>query len=189
MLITHSYLGTVGGPYRYLFYLLLEDYIQEQNGLLRGYLERFARQLKDQGVLIRPFLGDIDRTKQEILGKAWPSDEEIMRTPSLLMIDRSFSDFDPRQHPWIHVLLGDREVQRSDDILQNIADLITDISKANENIFEKVSTILSEEVSVSDISKVFEAKPGIFGFSIDLMKARELFKRIRLQTPGSYRSQ
>ena len=177
MLITHSYLCEVGGPHRCLFYLLLEDYIEEQNKL-SGYLERFARGLKDQGVLVRPFLGDIDRTRQEILGKAWPSDKEIMRTPSLLMIDRAFSDFDPKQHPWIHVLLGDREVQHPDDILQDIAHLITDISKANENIFEKVSAILPKEVSVSDISEVFEAKPGIFGFSIDLMKAMKLCKRL-----------
>src|SRR3989304_3847064 len=88
MFITHSYLGTTRGPYRCLFFLLLEDYIEAQTQFVRDLdldLERFARRFGDTGAVVRPFIGDIESTRQQVLGKRWSDRQrsEIYKTPSL----------------------------------------------------------------------------------------------------------
>src|SRR5438046_703935 len=92
MLITHSYLGVSRGEHRCLFFLLLEDYIQEQTQFFRElalYLEKFARDLGGEGGIVRPFSGDIDQARRDVLEKNWTEQEaeEIGKTPGLLMIN------------------------------------------------------------------------------------------------------
>lgn len=95
MFITHSYLGTIRGPYRCLFFLLLEDYIQAQSQFVRELdleLERFARNLGDSAPLVKSFTGDIDTTRSHVLDKSWNRDQsqEIVKTPGMLMINEDF---------------------------------------------------------------------------------------------------
>lgn len=78
MLVTQSYLGTAPGKYRCLFFLLLEDYIEERTQPmqeLNQLLERFARNLKSSGALVRPFTGDIEQTGREIQRKHWTAEQ------------------------------------------------------------------------------------------------------------------
>lgn len=69
MHITHSYIGSVQGNSRYSFYLLYEDYIEAQSEFAQDFdllLERFARNIGHSGVVVRPFLGDVEATKSHI---------------------------------------------------------------------------------------------------------------------------
>ncbi len=78
MHITHSFIGTIRKPYRCLFFLLLEDYIEAQTHFARELdlnLERFARNLGDSAALVRPFTGDIDTVRQQVLDKQWSEAE------------------------------------------------------------------------------------------------------------------
>ena len=78
MHITHSYIGQIKKPYRCLFFLLLEDYIEAQTHFAREldlHLERFARKLRDSAALVRPFAGDIETVRQQVLEKAWSEKE------------------------------------------------------------------------------------------------------------------
>ena len=87
MHITHSYMGAIKRPYRCLFFLLLEDYIEAQTQFaneLDLHLERFARNLGDKAALVRTFMGDIDTVRQEIEDKQWSEKEleEVRHTPA-----------------------------------------------------------------------------------------------------------
>ncbi|WP_431066696.1 hypothetical protein [Methylotuvimicrobium sp.] len=72
MWITHSYVGTTRNGVRCLFFLLLEDYIEEQTQFARELNlepERFARNLDAFGAVVRPFGGDIEYARTGVLDK------------------------------------------------------------------------------------------------------------------------
>lgn len=176
MFITHSYLGTTKGPYRCLFFLLLEDYIEAQTQFVRELdleLERFARRLGDAAAVVRPFTGDIESTRQQVLDKQRSESQkgEIYKTPSLLMINEDFGLFDPRLHPWIQLHLGQRlqrGVEGVREFRSTLDKLAAAVLQSDEDIFEAAHDLV-DVIRPSDVAKVFEAKPGIFGFSIDLI--------------------
>lgn len=188
MFITHSYLGAAMGNFRCLFFLLIEDYIEEQTQFMRElylYLEKFARDLKEAAPLWRPFRGDIETTRDEFLRKNWGFQQrhEIEKTPAILMINVDFIEFDPQIHPWFHFSFGDRlreglpGAYKVGEILNQLAEIVKD---SEVDIFQSANR-LKYDIEFSDAVRVFEAKPGIFGFSIDLIKGAELlltaFKR------------
>lgn len=185
MWITHSYVGTTKNGVRCLFFMLLEDYFEEQTQFARELnleLERFARNLGDSAAVVRPFSGDIEQTRQGVLDKNWTPEEfeEIEKTPSLLMISTDFDEFDPQEHPWVLFNLGSRIYEgvpgayRFRDPLAAITDAV-----ANEDVdpFE-VAHRAQHEIEALDALKVFEAKPGLFGFSVDLVKAGEVVAKV-----------
>jgi hypothetical protein len=185
MYVTHSYLGTTKGRFRCQFFLLLEDYIQAQSQFVRELdlsLERFARNMKDSGVLVRPFAGDIENTKSDVLEKPWSDGErkEICRTPGLLMIDVDFDKFDPRKNCWLHFCFGARMVEgipATYHFGEALSKLATAVCEANTNVFHAANAII-RDVRFADAAKVFEAKPGIFGFSVDLVKGGEFLENL-----------
>lgn len=180
MFVTHSYLGAAIGDFRCLFFLLIEDYIEEQTEFMKGleiYLEKFARDLKEAAPLWRPFRGDIERTRDELFSKNWGEREryEIQKTPAILMINVDFREFDPQIHPWFHLSLGRRQgplpaVHEVGAMLSALANIV---GKSDQDIFEAAAR-LKNEIRLLDVTGVFEAKPGIFGFSIDLKKGTDL---------------
>ena len=186
MWITHSYIGTMRGNMRCLFFLLYEDYIQAQQTLVQGLdreLERFARNLRDRGAIVRPFLGDIDKVRSHILAKNWSEKQrhELNKTPSLLMINVDFDEFNPQEHPWLLIHFGERitefwkvTIYRVERILSQIAESIND---DNIDPFEAARKAYYE-IQPTDAMEVFEMKPGIFGFSIDLRRGAEFLRRI-----------
>lgn len=105
VITTESFtLGGIVGKRRYLFFALFQDY----NDLARGfvqefnvYLERLARDMGPDGAVVRPFLGDIERTRDDVQSKEWTWEEwgEVERAPSLLVISKDFADFSPRADP------------------------------------------------------------------------------------------
>jgi len=140
MFITHSYPGTTRGHYRCLFFLLLEDYIQTQSQFVRELdleLERFTRNLGDSVPLIKSFAGDIDATRSHVLDKSWNREQrqEIVKTPGMLMINEDFDVFDPREHPWIYLYLGEKMYEgvpsayRVGELLNELALVVRDTDK------------------------------------------------------------
>jgi hypothetical protein len=189
MFITHSYLGAALGNFRCLFFLLIEDYIEEQTQFMKElylYIEKFARDLKESAPLWRPFKGDIETIRDEFLRKDWPFHQrhEVEKTPAVLMINVDFKEFDPQIHPWFHFNFGDRfreglpGAYKVGDILNRLAEIVRD---SEQDIFQSAN-LLKNEIKLSDAARVFEAKPGIMGFSIDLIKSSDLvlkaFKRL-----------
>ncbi len=145
MVITHTYLSATSGRYSYLFFLLLRDDVEEElefSKRLMASLERFARNLKSEAALVRPFTPDIQATRGQVLDKPWSdrAEREILKTPSLLMIDRDFDEFDPNVHSWLHIRipLQEREAE-TDRLLTALASLI--ISGPHDDIFRRAHSI------------------------------------------------
>lgn len=191
MYITHSYLGTSVGSFRCLFFLLLEDYIEAQSQFVRDLdleLERFARNLGDSSAVVRPFAGDIDSTRSQVLQKEWTNraKREITKTPGILMINVDFDDFDPNEHPWMYLHLGERiagerlmliramDTVKVRELLSELTEVIKDTEK---DIFEEAHK-LRYQLTMEDVASAIEAKPGIFGFSIDLIKGQQILQQI-----------
>ncbi len=162
MFVTHSYLGAVIGDFRCLFFLLIEDYIEEQTQFMKEldlYLEKFARDLKEAAPLWRPFKGDIERTRDEFLRKNWGARErhEIERTPAILMINVDFRDFDPQVHPWFHLSFGERfrndlpSVREVADMLNALAKIVRD---SDQDVFEAANR-LKNDIKLSDATSDF----------------------------------
>lgn len=181
MHITHSYIGQTVGRFRCQFFLIFEDYVETQTELIRElepYLERFARNLGDKGAVVRPFIGDIEAVREHVLNKNWSHDELALvgTTPGLLMINVDFDEFDPREHPWVHIGLwsndpsGRIQAKEVRGILERLVRIVT---KSDKNIFTEAAAAKTE-ISASEVASVFEAKPEIFGFSVDLIKAAGL---------------
>lgn len=185
MFITHSYIGQTVGKFRCLFFLVFEDYVETQTELvkeLEPYLERFARNLKDKGAIVRPFIGDIETVRDHVLNKNWTNDELALvgTTPGLLMINVDFDEFNPREHPWVHIGLWSKDPSgriQVAEVQRILEDLVNIVTKSDKDIFTEAATA-KNEISVSDVASVFEAKPGIFGFSVDLIKAARFISKL-----------
>ena len=181
MYITSTYVGTSRGHYRYLFFLLLRDYIQEEHELSRqmdASLERFARDIGSAAALVRPFPGDIEATQQDVLRKPWPptAKQEIQTTPSLLMIDREFDAFDPREHPWLQIripLQGREDETRT--ILERLAILVT--SDLDDDVFRRARDLVQGQAR-PDLRKIIGLRPGVFGVSVDLWALWDVLMRV-----------
>lgn len=177
MIITHSFVGTVQGRYRYLFFLIVSDSFELQSSFtheLMLLLERFDRNLEGHGAIVRPFVDDIHDATFHLMQKPWPGNEinYLANTPGLLMINTSFDDFDPRIHPWLHVHFGHRYEEGlpgASAFRKPLAQLVELVKHSEEDVFQQAHSVMSE-FQLSDVGSIFEAKPGIFGFSIDLKK-------------------
>ncbi len=163
MWITHSYLGTTRGRMRCLFFLLYEDYIEAQTQFARELdleLERFARNLGDRGAVVRPFLGDIDKTRSHILDKPWDDRQrqELYNTPSLLMINVDFDEFDPLKYPWFLLHLGnkmyEREIGGAYKFRRVFEQLAEAVNNADVDPF-KIAREAYYEIHPSDAVKIF----------------------------------
>lgn len=191
MYITHSYIGTIREPYRCLFFLLIEDYIEAQTKFARDldlYLERFSRRVGNSAALVRPFVGDIETVRQQVLEMPWSDRElqEIRKTPALLMIDQDFDSFDPREHPWMVINFGRRktEIVPEASLFENTFDeLIKVVLDANEDFFTAAHN-LKYEIKGTEFAEIFEAKPGLFGFSINLYYAGAILQKIYARMRG-----
>ncbi|MCO6451392.1 MAG: hypothetical protein J5I90_11455 [Caldilineales bacterium] len=189
MHITHSYKGSVQGSFRYSFFVLYEDYIQAQSSFSSDFdlmLERFARNMRDEGVVVRPFLGDVEKAKSDVLTKNWSPKhlKELEKTPGLLVINKDFDEFDPQEHQWLYLNFGGRvydspvRVDEYQDILASLAEIVSD----PESDFFRDAVPVVRQLKIESFAEIFEAKPGIFGFSVDLKKSaiilREMFECI-----------
>jgi hypothetical protein len=180
VLITSAFAGKIIGSYRYLFLVLYEDYtdfgrafITEFNNV---YLERLARGLKSHGAVIAPFLGDVERTRDEVMSKDWTIEEwrQVSQVPALLVISKNFDDFSPRSDPWVIFHFGEEQYGSSaglaelDKTLKAIAASVGDSDSSHQTLYQIARNITNER---PDLGLAFSLQPNIFGFSIDLIKA------------------
>src|SRR5690349_16837494 len=180
MLMTSAFAGKIIGSYRYLFLVLYEDYTDFGRGFIAEfnnvYLERLARNLKDRGAVITPFLGDIERTREEVMSKNWTDQEfrQVSQVPSLLVISKDFDDFSPRSDPWVIFHFGEEHyggpsgLAELDKTLKAIASSVTSTSEGHRTLYQIARQVTRER---PDLGLAFAVQPNIFGFSIDLIKA------------------
>lgn len=185
--MTSAFAGKIIGSYQYLFLVLYEDYTDFGRGFIAEfnnvYLERLARRLGGRGAVIAPFLGDIERTREEVMSKAWTDREfgEVSQVPALLVISKDFDDFSPRSDPWVIFHFGEEQYGSSaglaelDKTLKAIAASVLSSEKGHESLYQIARNITSER---PDLGLAFSLQPNIFGFSIDLLKAGSYLRHL-----------
>lgn len=178
MWVTTTYVGTERGEMNYLFLLLTETYVEAQKRItdsLSPLLTEFARNLGDQGALVRPFPGDEKTTLGNAIDKGWSQDQIMqMRSdlPALLIIDVDFDQFDPKRSNFFYVSLrdsmndyGDVEVFKVKELLDMLVEACQD-----SNLFQAAKDYIANRDSQAMWDAV-EMKPEFMGFSFDLKKA------------------
>jgi hypothetical protein len=178
MYIRSSYRGTTVGRERYLFFVLYEDYNDLGRSFIREfddvYVSRLARRLGDGGAVVTAFPADIETARAHVLEKEWTPVElaEVKKVPSLLVIDVDFDDFSPRTDPWLLLHFGERAYGGSQglDELRDTIEAIADAAIAGDPD-ELFAVARAMTQAHPDLTKVFEARPGMFGFSINLIEA------------------
>lgn len=191
MFITNSYLGDSHGKYKYLFYILYQDYNDTQMSFMKdidNLLTSFARNLGKDSAVVKPFVDDIGHTRQEILDKKWTEDaqHEIMNTPGMLMLNVDLAHFSPVENSWFYFHFGSRADERGLphvvrlDTIEKATDVFRQlevfVNASDVDIFEEAKQMRTSRTS--EALGIFEAKPGVFGFSIDLIKGFEFIKSI-----------
>lgn len=147
--------------------------MQEFNNV---YLQRLARDLRDQGAVIQPFLGDIETTRSHVLAKPWTDDElrEVTRVPSLLVISKDFDDFSPRSDPWLILHFGQGRyggpegLAELDETIRSITEAVTDLDAEPQELYKIARDMTREH---SNLGLAFSVQPGIFGVSVDIIEA------------------
>jgi hypothetical protein len=187
MYVTHRYLGIQRGRLKYLFLLLTEDYIEENRtirGNLRPLLENFGRTLAGHGAVVLPFRGTEDDNLGDILKKGEWNQEQVrwMRDnlPGILIINCDVSDFNPEKDPFIIVSIRQSLDDYGNVKVFEIAELLKFLAEnaADENLFANSPPELLA-MQRADLWSIVEAKPGIYGFGIDLASALGWLKNRR----------
>lgn len=182
--ITHSYVGTSIGRYRYLFFLLYMDYIELQTEFVRSLnleLERLARNLGTEGAVVAPFPGDVETTRSHVLDKDWTENErlQIMGTPAMLIIDSDFDTFSPRSDPWVLLRFDEalRSGSPSTGEIRSTLEAVTEVANDPNAGFRELFDLVREYEALGEEEvEIFHARPGVFGFSIDLKAVGNRFK-------------
>ena len=174
-------------PFPLPFFALYEDYndygrsfVQEFNNV---YLQRLARDLRDQGAVIQPFLADIETTRSHVLAKDWTDDErrEITRAPSLLVISKDFDYFSPRSDPWLLLHFGERRyggpegLAELDETIRSITEAATKVDAEPGELYRVAREVTKER---PDLALAFSVQFGIFGVSIDIIQAGRYFRTL-----------
>lgn len=185
MYVTTRYIGTERGKMNYLFLLLTEDYIEENQRIAEGLvplLTRFAEEVGDKGVLVKPFRGKEEETLGDALRKKW-TEQQIKQMrgdlPAILVIDKDFDEFEPIHSNYIYISLR----ESMDDFgnvrvfqLQELLSLLATACKS-PSLFVLAREYLNKQNNKS-LWEATELKPEFFGFSFDLKKGIEFLKRM-----------
>jgi hypothetical protein len=123
-----TFLNVGGPPYRYTFLLVVwNDYADAVRDELNRQAEAFGADLGEEGLFVQPYPQRMYETAGEVVDKSWPDDLarrlEGDADPVLLVLDREFDAFDPREHGyaliWLSEYHGDPQAIRP--VLQTLA--------------------------------------------------------------------
>jgi hypothetical protein len=131
--------------------------------------------------VVRPFLGDVERTRGDVLEKEWTPSElrQIKRTPALLLITHDFADFSPRRDPWVVFVFDQRRygdnvgLAELGDALRTSAGMAVDEDSGLGDLLSLAKRLATDR---PPWASVFELKPGVYGASIDVLAAGAIIR-------------
>jgi hypothetical protein len=177
-----STLLNVGGPpYKYTYLLVvLTGYANKVKDELNQQAKPFGADLGPQGLFVQPFPERAESIAEEVREKPWPA--EIKRRLdnsqlAMLVLDREFASFDPREHAYVVIWLDDYHGEQLDDIrplLQTLAKKTRDgedvLAYLQDTAKRAVERERLEQATGAGarLASYVELKPNIFGVGIDL---------------------
>lgn len=168
----------------YWAYLLIDEYFSAETTRgkdLQQAIMIFDRKVSDKIRIKLPHLGHEERFHRDILSVRWNSDEkeELLKTPGLLLTERSWRSFDPRLHPWVYINLRDFLDQSGHILLPKLRDFLSRLASAinsDKKILKELETYIATE-TVKESTRIFELKPNFFGIGIDVKEMVRFLKK------------
>lgn len=179
-----SFLEVGGPPYRYTIFLVVrtiyEDAVRDE---LNHQAEAFAADMGGKGFYARAFAHRIEQTHDEVTNREWPEElAERFRDdpdPVLLVLDRTLSEFNPREHSyaliWVSDFRGDPhairpalqilalKIRSGDDVIE----YLRGVAERSQREARKEKAARAGEL-VARFASYLEIKPSFLGLSIDL---------------------
>lgn len=167
----------VSDEYQYWMYLVINAYLEDFASIdpLIKLLRNFGKDLQDKALISLPLKGAYAKTRREVLNLPWSYKiwGELDRTsnPYLLITCTPLANFYPAIDKYIimHFPEAISNVAQYIELLNEIAEEI----KADNDIFKWKQRKARQRIAGSTLKRVLEsieAKPGMFGFSVDLKK-------------------
>ena len=97
-----------------------------------------------------------------------------------MVLDKDFDEFNPREHRWLYLNFGGKvydspvPINEYEDILAELAEII---SNPESDFFEEALPVI-RQLKLASVAEIFEAKPDIFGFSVDLKRAATILREM-----------
>lgn len=155
--------------YEYLIFVVfwneLETPLTRQ---LRDQAISLGAAIEERGYVVQAFEKATYQTADQVLSKNWPvglkKDLEKEQDPFMLIINRSFKDFNPKEHPWAIIKIS--EHRANPDQVYKIFSRIIRIIRTEGNLFDRFRDN-KKKAWYQKWAKFIEIKPKIFGVSID----------------------
>ena len=179
-----SFTAVGGAPYRYSYLLVVPNsYLDSVRDELNRQLDAFAADLYGEGEVARAFPERIYEVAREVLDKPWPGEIGLRMgwegSPFIVVIDRPFREFDPREDPHAVIWLGDFE--RDPSTIRPLLQSLARKTRSEEDVIIYLCEVAREEERIADAAQNAEAigiaarmasyveiKPRVFGVGIDL---------------------
>jgi len=183
-------MGVERGKVNYLLFLLTEDYIEQHKKIAEGLAplwDGFADKIGGVATFVRPTRGREQSTLDDALTKGFTHDqEEQIRNslPALLIIDIDYDEFDARLHKFLSISLRDSMDDTGDVKVFELKKLLDELllgASAND-LFAMAESYFKAQSRKSGAKAgwdMIEAKPGIYGFSLNLKKGVEFLSSLR----------
>jgi hypothetical protein len=187
MYVTTNYLGIRQGAIRYLFYLLSQDYIEDNKAVQDGVaplLQWFARELAGDGAVVAPFEGMASENLSRVVNSfERPFIESLHSlTPALLVLDRDLSAFSPGETPYLLISLRDSmdEFGRPKVFeLQRLFEMLVEASR-EPGLLDRAERYLREaraERTRDALWQSLQLQPSFFGLGMDVRAAIDAFRK------------
>jgi hypothetical protein len=167
-----SFVGVEIGDLSYLFILLgmQTRYLTEVREQLLRHVDAFGEDLGEGGKVVHAYESSKHQTFREVCEKPWP--DEVLRLlwdtlePVMLIIDKSFADFNPEVDNWGIIWFSTLESkpQSIPKVLHKLATL----SRDGQNIFAYLDTLRRRERLGGVIKYLKIDKVGAFGIFVDV---------------------
>jgi hypothetical protein len=174
-MITSTEIEMWRNGFDFYFTVLVDDYFERSSqgqAILRLIREVFAPGLKERGAVFDFFSSARPDQQRRVLEKEWPEDALatlVSPEPKLLLTDRLLANFNPAEHRYAFVHLPADE----QSALTSLRDLAVMIAHGDDPFVFMKQRADDEPSLWRRVFHAVEAKPGAFGFAIDL---KDLFR-------------
>lgn len=172
--------GWTIGSFPYSMYLVLNEYFDGYEPLehFTRIVKNFGKKLGKEALVAVPMKGSYGTLRRDVLGLAWEprigQELERIKYPYILVTRKPLAYFVPDQDEYIimrfpEATYDSNEILKYVEVLDEIA---TEINKGAD-IFEWRHAKARKRIAGKMLGRLYEAveaKPGIYGFSIDLKK-------------------
>jgi hypothetical protein len=170
--------------YRYVFlFVALNAYEDDLRAEMTRQADAFGLDLGRKGLFVQPFPERLYDVAREVEDKPWPDDVDTRLQhewePLIVVIDRAFETFDPREHPYAIIWLSD--FQEDPAAIRPMLARLARLTRTGEDVIAYLQEVAERQRNraaaeqgqravgvLARIASYVEIKPQVFGVSIDL---------------------